>query len=468
MTGRLPSPQGRIGARVLVAALVTGLLAVLVATPAAAHRGEQSYLYLDVAPEDLAGRVEMPYLDIEEAFELDLSGPAGEVRIELEEAYPTLIDYLLDHTAVGADGETWDLAFTGEVLLLSEEEGDTDDPNYAIFPFEIERPAGPVPRVLDITFDPFFDELDDRDSIVLVANDWRRGVYDAEANELRVFTPSSRSGSIDLGDPSQWRNFTGSTQLGVDHIRTGPDHVFFILALLLPSVLVFAAGWRPAPTFGAALWRVIKLASMFTLAHTITFTVAGLQLIPLPPSQLTETIIALSIAAAALHNLRPVFLNREWLLAFLFGLFHGLGFASLVESLDVDRTTQLVSLIGRNLGIEIGQVIVILVAFPALFLMRRTRYYSPLFIAGSLALAAVSLVWAVERIVGADYGISRWVELALKWPRSLIVMVVVTAAAWVIHQAEDRAGRLLAVDSGDPGVDTGETPAADQITVSKR
>ena len=204
--------------------------------------------------------------------------------------------------------------------------------------------------------------------------------------------------TIDLGDASQWNNFRASIDLGVDHIRTGPDHVFFILALLLPAVLILVAWpWKPSPSFGYSLLRIVLVATMFTIAHSITFTLAGLDYLPLPPSKLTESVIALSIMLAALHNLRPILGHREWLLAFVFGLFHGMGFAGLVEDLDINRTTQLVSLLGRNVGIEIAQLVIIFVTFPLLFLLRRTRAYMPLFTLVSLALAAVSAVWIVER-----------------------------------------------------------------------
>ncbi|MDH3306420.1 MAG: HupE/UreJ family protein [Acidimicrobiia bacterium] len=121
----------------------------------------------------------------------------------------------------------------------------------------------------------------------------------------------------------------------------------------------------------------MKIATFFTLAHSITFTLAGMGWLPTPPAKLVEATIAISIAAAALHTLRPLLPNREWTLSFVFGLFHGMGFASLVSDLDVSRSSQLISLLRRNVGIEIGQVVVILLFFPGLFLLRRTPFYQP-------------------------------------------------------------------------------------------
>ncbi|MGH1491265.1 MAG: HupE/UreJ family protein [Acidimicrobiales bacterium] len=429
-------------------ALAILVLSTMWALPASAHRGNQSYLYLDVGPTDLNGRVELPYTDVREAFGLVLEQPVEVLLAELEANLDMLHDYVSAHSSVGADGQVWNMTFEG-VELLGDGTEDGDEPGYVIFPFEVDVPGAEVPRQLDVTFDPFFDEIDNRDAIVLIANDWQRGVFEEEANELLVTVPNNRSGTLDLGDPSQWLNFTGSIDLGINHIRTGPDHVFFVLVLLLPSALVFAAAWRPAPSFGSALWRVLKIVSMFTLAHSITFTLAGLDIIPLPPSKLVETIIAVSIVAAALHNLRPIFHNREWLMAFAFGLFHGLGFASLVEALDTSRTTQLISLLGRNVGIEIGHAVVILLTFPALFLLRRTRYYRPLFVVGSIMLALISIVWAAERIFEFDLGTTDLVVLAIKWPRSLIVMVLATVVAGLVFKVEESAGRLEPIAETD-------------------
>ncbi len=434
--------------RGLLLLLAPLILILTLAGPASAHRGEQSYLYFDVTETELEGRVEFPYTDVREVFGLALEGSPEDIKDELEASLDELIDYALTHTSIGADGLAWNLDFDG-VELLSDRDDTEGEPGYAIFPFTVDVPGSEVPRELDVTFTPFFDELDNRDSIVLVANDWQRGVFEEEANELVFFNPGDPSGTLDLGNPSQWLNFTGSVELGVDHIRTGPDHILFVLVLLLPSVLVFQSIWRPAPSFGSSLWRVLKIVTMFTIAHSITFSLAGLDFIPLPPSALVETIIAVSIAAAAIHNLRPVVQNREWVLAFAFGLFHGLGFASLVDALDTSRTAQLVSLLGRNIGIEIGQAIAILIAFPALFLLRRTRYYQPLFVVGSIGLAVISLIWAAERIFDFDLGTTDLALLFLKWPRILWVMVVATAITAVIYRVEHRAGRLLPVAGDD-------------------
>jgi len=427
------------------AALLATVLAVCV-TPirASAHTGAQSYLYLDITPDRLGGRVEMPFGDLRKVFGMGLNGDDAAVLRELEAHQPRIEEYIRSHFTIGSDGQAWDYEFAG--LELLEAEG-----GYAVVRFSARVPVAPVPRALDVRFDPFFDEVDARDALLLIANDWQGGVIDNGEKAFVGFDKGNRRRRIELVRPSQWRNFVASTWMGVDHIRTGPDHILFVLALLLPSVLVYASGaWRPVATFSGSLWRILAIVTMFTLAHSITFLLAGLQMLPLPSSRIVESVIALSIAATALHNLRPIAVNREGTIAFVFGLFHGMGFASLVGGLDVSQTTRLISLLGRNVGIEIGQAVVVLLVFPVLFVLRRTTRYRPLFVLGSVVLSAISCGWLVERVLVLDLNVGGLVTPFIEFPRALILVLMSVAIAVAIHRYEDRAGRLL--PTAEPGV----------------
>jgi len=409
-----PSSVARWG-RVLVAFTIVALLVgTIFASPASAHLRGQSYVYLDVGESALGGRVELPLVDVETVFGIDFNDDPDDVTALLEANLLTLQQYASEHVSIGTETENWELTFSGFELLNSEflKSG----LGFVVLPFLADVPGDEVPRDLTIGFDAFLDELEGRDAVLLIANDWKGGVIENEAVPLFAFDPGNRVETIDLGSTGQWQNFTASIKLGLDHIRTGSDHIFFILVLLLPAVLVFARGWKPADSFGEALWRVTKIATMFTIAHSITLSLAGLGLLPLPPARILETIIAFSIAVAALHNLRPIAANREWGLAFGFGLFHGMGFASLVGTLDTSRGTQLISLAGRNIGIELAQLLVIGLVFPGLFLMRRTMAYRPFFVTGSVVLAAVASVWALERALESDTGMSKRIDQVILFP----------------------------------------------------
>lgn len=448
----------------LLFAFVVSIVAASGGT-ASAHRNDESYLYLDVGDATLTGRVELTYPDLREVLDFDLTGSADEQLAELEQRLPELLEYTAARTSVGDSTTAWPLQFDGVELLFEVDVGQGGT-GYAVIPFDVELPTTEVPQLIDVTFSPFVEEIDNRNNIALVSNDWKRGVIDQETNELAILTADSPSATIDLGNASQWKNFRASVDLGVDHIRTGPDHIFFVFVLLLPSVLVLLAGaWKPAPSFGQSLLRVIAVATMFTIAHSLTFTLAGLDVLPLPPSKLVEALIALSIAAAALHNIKPIFGHREWSLAFVFGLFHGMGFAGLVQDLDIDRSTQLFSLLGRNVGIEIGQIVIILITFPGLFLLRRTRAYLPLMYTASLGLAVMSSLWVVERVFEVDMGFNGAIDKALEWPRSLYVVIALTVVAVIYRQIEEKNGNLLPLGTDDDAPEASDQDDRETVSV---
>lgn len=430
--------------------LAVVFLLITFAGSAGAHRNDESYLYLDVGDNDLRGSVQLPYGDVRSVLGLRLEGTAEEVKAEIEQNLDFLHTFALEHTRVGPEADPWTLDLEGFDVLM-DEDVEENGLGYVILPFVVDYRGVEVPQNIDVEFTVFLEEIDDRNNIALISNDWKRGVIDEEANELVIFSEGNRTGSIDLGDASEWKNFRASISLGVDHIRTGPDHIFFVFVLLLPSVLVLSGFvWGPAPSFRGSLWRVLKVATMFTVAHSITFTLAGLNVLPLPPSKFVETVIAASIAAAALHNFRPILGHREWSIAFIFGLFHGMGFAGLVEELEISRTTQLVSLFGRNVGIEIGQAIIIVITFPALFIVSRTRFYKPFFNAATLTLAAISTVWIFERILETNYGLDWVVNRIIAWPRSLVACLIITVLAAVLYRRERDNGMLLELPEAEP------------------
>ena len=427
--------QGRLNRwRAAVVVVILALITLGGGMPAGAHTTEQPYLYLFVNESGIDGRAELAISDVATVLGLDLSGDDVAVEAALRDNADLLHQYLADHLTITTDGTERAIEF-GAVDLFRE--GSTDLA-FAV----IQYTAGShqaIPTDLDIRFDPFFDEIPGRDGLLLINGGFELGEFTATKETLVTVDGDGPRATIDLGADGRWANFRSSISLGINHIETGPDHILFVLALLVPSVLVYTNRWEPVAGFGAGLWRVLKIATFFTIAHSITFTLAGMGWLPTPPAKLVEAIIAVSIAAAALHTLRPVFPNREWLLSFVFGLFHGMGFASLVSDLDVSRSSQLISLLGRNVGIEIGQVAVILLLFPGLFLLRRTPFYQPFVTVASLALAAVALSWTIERLAEVDLGTDALVDAFASTPQgywlSIAFMMIGAAAfAWSSRQ----------------------------------
>ena len=186
--------------------------------------------------------------------------------------------------------------------------------------------------------------------------------------------------------PSRWHIVRLYLALGYTHIiPKGLDHVLFVLGIFLLAVEL-----KPV------LWQV----TAFTLAHTITLALTVYGVVSLP-STVVEPLIALSIVYVAVEN---VFTRKRhaWrpLVVFCFGLLHGMGFAGVLSEIGLPRSEFVPALLSFNLGVEGGQLTVILLAFAAFGLPFRTRpwYRHRIVIPGSLAIAAVGLYWSIQRV----------------------------------------------------------------------
>lgn len=420
---------------------------------ASAHSGEESHVYLQVYDSSIEGRVEYPIADFNEIFGVELPDDPEAVVGEIEELVPQVQSYTEDHFWLGDSSGQWPLVFEGYEIL------ETGSGLYLLFPFEVGVDfANEVPREFNVFYEAIIESKPERSAFLIIENDWRSGTFRNEGTPLLRFTSEQSSKLVSLDEESAVTAFTAVVGLGAEHIQIGSDHILFILALVLPSVLIFSAarGWQPAGSFGSSLWRVTKIATSFTIAHTITLTLGGLGIVEISPA-VVEPIIAISIALAAWHNLKPVFFNNEWLIAFVFGLFHGFGFAGLLGDLGLDRSNRVISLLGFNLGIELGQVAIILLLFPALFLLRRVRVYVPFMKIASGALILIALGWFADRVFGLDLGVDSVVDVFLAWPRPIWVVIAFTLFAVAYYRFEEMAGRLIPLEEPSGGPEARET-----------
>jgi hypothetical protein len=219
--------------------------------------------------------------------------------------------------------------------------------------------------------------------------------------QTAVLGGSASSQTFQLSGHSMLRTFLQYAQAGVWHIWSGIDHLLFLLSLLLPAVLIRRDDhWEAVPLAGPALLNIVKVVTAFTLAHSITLTLAALQLVHLP-GRLTESAIAASIIVAALNNVFPRVTHGRWRIAFAFGLLHGFGFASVLSEMGLPTGARLVSLVGFNLGVEAGQLAVVLAVMPLAFVCRATTFYRRAVLPwGSTAIAVLAAVWLVQRATG--------------------------------------------------------------------
>lgn len=194
-------------------------------------------------------------------------------------------------------------------------------------------------------------------------------------------------------DNSFLHNAYDFIKLGVEHILAGADHILFVLTLLL----VFAS-----------VREILKLITAFTIAHSLTLILAGSGTLVLS-SLVVEPIIALSIAVMAIATVfyreSSAMKNQVWKigLVFFFGLFHGLGFAGLLQEISIPDNKFLSSLVAFNIGIECGQLVIIGLALPIIFYFRNRIWYPRVIQIAAIVISVIALVWFVERIVRVIY-----------------------------------------------------------------
>ncbi|MGH8511643.1 MAG: HupE/UreJ family protein [Gammaproteobacteria bacterium] len=362
--------------------LVLGGLLLALAGQAWAHKASDSYLDVTVGDERIEVRWDIALRDLDFAIGLDGDGDGaitwGEVRARLR----MIRDNVMPHLRFASAGAQ--CAPRGERQLIDHH----NDGAYAVLKFELACP--PSAKDIQIHYDLLFDL--DAAHRGLLRFDYRGSTQPA------IFSPAHPRQTFSLGSPHPLDGFLAYGREGVWHIWMGYDHVLFLLSLLLPAVLHRRGRiWVEADDFRAAFLDVVKIVTAFTLAHSATLSLAALGSLKLP-SRWVETAIAASIIVSALNNLYPVAYRQRSALALIFGLIHGLGFANVLADLGLPAGGRVLALLGFNLGVELGQLVIVSAFLPLAFSARATRAYRRLVLGlGSTAIALLAFLWFVER-----------------------------------------------------------------------
>ncbi|WP_149277115.1 HupE/UreJ family protein [Pareuzebyella sediminis] len=400
-------------------ALTLFMLFILLPVTVYGHRPDRSLMYLRIYEnEGIEGRFEINVNELNNylGLDLDLHPSTEEVRVYEDK----IRAYILDHAAFSSEYGNHNIIFTGEISHLSLAYG-----AFIRFHFKLDN-VEKVPDELQITYSVFLEENNNQTNGLGIEYNWKAGLINNESIMALDFTKGNSTKILKLTDKGLWSGFMAMVRQGVWHIWIGIDHILFLLALILPSVVRrkdeevvgaedntkrswFKIWWEPVPKFKPAFWYILKVVTFFTIAHTITLSLAALNIVNLP-SRWVESIIALSIGLAAYHNIRPIFRGREWVIAFAFGLFHGFGFASVMADLGFKGEFLTLSLLGFNIGVELGQVVIILLIFPILYFIRKSQAYPKILVYLSIFLIVVSLYWFVERVFEIDMPVDEYIQ----------------------------------------------------------
>lgn len=382
-----PFPPVNANATVLALALV-----FFWARAAAAHVASDGYLTLDLsASPALDGEWDLSVRDIDTVMPLRKVGAAsGETSFrpsEVRDRKDDIMALALSHLVVEADGAACPL--TGKDMRLTERSGRP----YVSLSF-VAR-CSHDPDVLGVGYSLFFDTDPQHHGLARI--------LDGDHTRSIIFSARYRREDIPRRTSTKSSGFASAVLGGLAHIATGADHLLFLVALLLPCVLTKDAdGWRPAGTLRGVALTVLKVVTAFTVAHSLTLALAVTGVVrPLP--RVIEPAIALSIVFAAVENLTGRAARGRWRTAFVLGLLHGFAFSSALVDLGLRGVALATTLVGFNLGIELGQLLLVLVVLPLLFGLRTWGGYRVWVLRlGSAAIALVACVWVVQRALPSD------------------------------------------------------------------
>jgi hypothetical protein len=347
-------------ARIL--AIAAGL--ILTRSPVGAHPLNVGIADIAVSDRQVDVQLSVNLFELDLLLALDRNLDARVELAELDARRAELVDYLADKVSVVVGGER----VPAEVGAFKVGRSADGKPTFeATLRFVRREPLG----AFTIRCEPLTELGADHKTIARIVRDGR--------SEQFVFQQ-------DVTYEAKERGFAASAaqflELGIHHIFVGYDHLAFLIALVLPR-----QRWLD----------LVKIVTSFTVAHSLTLALATFDVVRLPAT-LVEAGIALSVAWVALENLWSKTFKRRWVVSFLFGLVHGFGFANVLKELDLGRSALAASLVFFNVGVEVGQVAIVSLLLPFLWLLARTPAYAASVKLGSLAIFVAGVYWFFERV----------------------------------------------------------------------
>jgi hypothetical protein len=347
------------------------LLALFFSAPALhAHETTRSYVSLTRAEGVTDAEVRIAFRDIEVAVWMDENLDGNITWGEAKQRLDAVSAYFASVFTLDAGGPC-QLARKGASVST-----DTGI-DYLDLDFTVDCPD---PKAAIRSVSHLFADIDPDHRMFLTAN------LDG-ATTTTLLSAASPDTLLNAESAGLLRSFVNYFEAGIEHLIGGSDHLVFLLVIMLPAVSS-GMGRR------AAIWNVITVLTGFTLAHALSLTAAATQFLR-PNSVVIEILIALSIVITAIDNIRPFIPAPRAAVAAFFGIIHGFGFASALGVLNLAGSSLIVALVGFNLGIEIAQIVLVLIVLPLLFLVAHNKL---VLFGASVAAGLIGCYWVVERI----------------------------------------------------------------------
>ncbi len=382
--------------------LITLILVVLVMLSVNyvhAHSGSNSYLEIShnsvsqpSQNHSLSAQWKVPLEDLDKALDLDRNGDAALSWQELQLDSSRIRELMLSELIIKLDSQICELE-AGQQMLENLSSG-----LYLVLPLEVLCHAAVANGTFTVEYGfPFLTDASSRTLVNLASG---------EAAYTSVLSPQQPTAQWQLQSNRDLSpllsGFWHFLQQGVWHILIGVDHILFLATLLFPVVLR-ANHSNPSPlsSLAAVLPDTVKVITAFTVAHSITLTLAAGKWVQLPVD-FVETSIAVSVVVGAMLALTPAMDRWRWLLALGFGFIHGFGFANVMFDLMLPLVSLGTTIFAFNLGVELGQLFLVMVGLPLLYLLGKKPAVSLLSLRLSMMIVAgLGMVWVSER--GASF-----------------------------------------------------------------
>lgn len=343
-------------------AIITALV-LLHASPLFAHPMNVAYADIVVKAQEVEIALSMNLFELDLLLSLDRNLDALVDQDELHTRRLEILDYLRRRITVSSQGEELPME-AGPFRIGRGSDGK------ALFETTFRFQARHPLTAFTIRCEPLTDLGPDHKTLAKITREGRIGQF--------VFQKGVVYG---VGKKDVLGYLVQFLKLGIFHIFTGYDHILFLLGLLL---------------VGGSFLDIVKIVTSFTLAHSLTLSLAALGIVNLP-ARLIEAGIAFSIVYIALENLLFKTFDKRWLVSFFFGLVHGFGFANVLKEMHLPRSGLISSLFSFNLGVEVGQVAIVLVILPLLWILRRTKAYGAVVTSASVFILSLGLFWFYQR-----------------------------------------------------------------------
>lgn len=381
-------------------------------TIALSHPMPSSVIVLDVKSKSIHCELQLPLKELQFAVPFDVTKNTAHL---LKNYKRELTKYILSHFSIqGKSGDKWGIRIQ-EMNVSKTEQVATGKYEELIVQVVITPIKTNNFREFSIHYDAILHQVVTHKALVVIRQDWENGKIEEDNTEIGAInvdinTLKVSPFKVNLAKGSNWNGFKSMVSLGMKHISEGTDHLLFLLVLLLSAPLIaIDKNWKNSGNIRYALIRILKIATAFTIGHSITLLIGSFGLID-PNAKLVEVCIALSIVITAIHAIKPIFPNKEIYVASSFGLLHGLAFATILANLNLDTNKLILSLLGFNIGIEIMQLFAIVLVMPWLLILSSYPVYKWVRIFGATFAGIVAVVWAIERYTEKSNSISIYLE----------------------------------------------------------